>query len=83
MSEYFNEKSLISDVYDIFNSEAGIRVKNHLEIYLKQPVCDPNKSERHDLLREGENNIIRQLLNCIKLYEQPIQKTEIDEDVLR
>ena len=35
----------------------------------KLPVSDPDKSSNHAYFREGQNSVIRALLNNIKVYE--------------
>ncbi len=66
-----DKKDLISACHAVFTSAQG---NNMLELlkkqYLMQPVRDPNKSDAHACIREGENNLIRFFMQSIELHNQ-------------
>lgn len=57
-------------VYRVFGTEDGkelleMLVKNHL----MAPVCPPNTTASYGYYREGQNEIIRGFMRCIKAHE--------------
>ena len=73
--------SMCRSIYHTFNTDSGKMLLELLsEQFLKSPVANPGKSPYYAYFREGENNIIRQFMNCIKEYENPTKKIE-DEGI--
>lgn len=56
-------EQLKSDYKECFRSEIGKRVLEHLSKKLELPVADPNVNSNFAYYREGENQIIRMILN--------------------
>lgn len=80
LNDESKSKALISNVYHVFNTEAGKILLKHFDEYLKAPVANPAKSPYYAYFREGENNIIRQMLNCIYEYDNPTETTQTNDE---
>ena len=46
----------------------------------KVAVADPSKDEKHAYYREGQNSIIRAIVNNIKVHEESINKNKIQAE---
>jgi hypothetical protein len=49
--------------HDLFSTESGSRFLELLEDFIKCPVSPAHQTERYACVREGQNEIIRMLLN--------------------
>lgn len=72
-----NKKKLITSCHAIFSSAEGQVALEQLKYsYLMQPVADPNKSEAHAYVREGENNLIRFFMQLPELKSQLVKLSQ-------
>ena len=73
--EYFFRKTC-KDFYDTFSTDSGKEVLFYLEDFLKRPLVDHDFCTNKMLIREGENNMIRRIFNCIERHKNMLNKSE-------
>jgi hypothetical protein len=54
-------------------NEQGKELLNILSNHLNTPVCPPDKESSYGYFREGQNNIIRQLVNAISYHQNKVR----------